>query len=68
MTNEIKIIGVVGSGQMGSGIAQVAAMSGFKVWLYDISHEQLKKSLAGIEKRNNSRWSENFKLCQSIWG
>lgn len=32
---EIKTIGVVGAGQMGSGIAQVAAVSGYSVLLYD---------------------------------
>ncbi|WOL13012.1 hypothetical protein Cni_G21781 [Canna indica] len=31
----VKVIGVVGSGQMGSGIAQVAAVAGFDVWLHD---------------------------------
>lgn len=32
---EMKVIGVVGAGQMGSGIAQVAAVSGYSVLLYD---------------------------------
>ena len=44
------IIGVVGSGAMGAGIAQVAAMAGHKVVLYDNSTAALdkaKKSLAG---------------------
>ena len=31
---KIKTIGVVGAGQMGSGIAQVAAVSGYSVLLY----------------------------------
>ncbi|MDY6821061.1 MAG: 3-hydroxybutyryl-CoA dehydrogenase [Deferribacterota bacterium] len=43
------IIGVVGAGQMGSGIAYVCALNGFKVELQDISSEQLEKSLATIE-------------------
>lgn len=46
----MKTIGVIGAGIMGSGIAQVCAQSGFKVWLYDISHDQLKKALLHIEK------------------
>lgn len=50
MNKEIKIVGVVGAGIMGSGIAQVCATAGFKVWLYDISQGQLKKALANIEK------------------
>jgi 3-hydroxybutyryl-CoA dehydrogenase len=46
----IKQIGVVGAGQMGSGIAQVFARQGFAVTLFDISAEQLGKSLNGIRK------------------
>lgn len=46
----MKTIGVIGSGLMGSGIAQVCATAGFKVWLYDLSHDQLKKALATVEK------------------
>jgi 3-hydroxybutyryl-CoA dehydrogenase len=37
----IKKIGVVGAGQMGAGIAQVAAMNGFAVILNDISEAYL---------------------------
>lgn len=48
--SEIKTIGVVGSGQMGSGIAQVCATAGFKVRLQDISEEQLSKAKSGIQK------------------
>jgi 3-hydroxybutyryl-CoA dehydrogenase len=47
---ELKTIGVVGAGQMGSGIAQVSLMSGFKVLLNDISDVFLAKGRAGIEK------------------
>ncbi|HQT98705.1 MAG TPA: 3-hydroxyacyl-CoA dehydrogenase NAD-binding domain-containing protein, partial [Thermodesulfobacteriota bacterium] len=47
---EIKTIGVVGAGQMGGGIAQVALTSGFKVVLNDVSDAVLEKSRAGIEK------------------
>ncbi len=38
-TNNLSHIGVVGAGTMGAGIAQVAAQSGYKLILYDISHE-----------------------------
>ncbi|MDZ4224647.1 MAG: 3-hydroxyacyl-CoA dehydrogenase NAD-binding domain-containing protein, partial [bacterium] len=44
-----KTIGIIGSGQMGSGIAQVCAVAGFDVWLYDIAHEQLQKAHKNIE-------------------
>ena len=47
---EIRTIGVVGGGQMGSGIAQVSLMSGFRVVLNDISDEILGKSRAVIGK------------------
>lgn len=47
---DIKTIGVVGAGQMGNGIAQVALTSGFKVLLNDVSDAVLAKSRAGIEK------------------
>ncbi len=47
---EIKTIGVAGAGQMGSGIAQVAATSGYEVILNDISEEFLQRGLNNISK------------------
>ena len=47
---DIKTIGVVGGGQMGSGIAQVSLMGGYKVLLNDVSDAILAKARAGIEK------------------
>jgi len=47
---DIGTIGVVGGGQMGSGIAQVSLTSGYKVLLTDVSEAILAKSRAGIEK------------------
>jgi 3-hydroxybutyryl-CoA dehydrogenase len=47
---DIKTLGVVGSGQMGNGIAQVAAMSGMNVIMNDISAEFVQKGLANITK------------------
>ena len=46
----IKKIGVVGAGQMGAGIAQVAAMNGFSIILNDVSEACLKGSIERIEK------------------
>jgi 3-hydroxybutyryl-CoA dehydrogenase len=46
---EIKILGVVGAGQMGSGIAQVAATHGLKVIMNDIGKEFVDKGFAAIE-------------------
>ena len=45
-----KSIAVVGSGQMGQGIAQVCAAAGFQVSLIDISAEQLTKAEKSIHK------------------
>ena len=46
----IKKIGVVGAGQMGAGIAQVAAMNGFSIILNDVSEACLKGGVDRIEK------------------
>ena len=48
---DISKIGVLGSGQMGAGIAQVAALSGFDVVLHDISEVALEKAMADIARR-----------------
>jgi len=50
---EIKTFGVVGAGQMGSGIAQVAAASGFSVIMNDIKDEFLERGFGAIEKSLN---------------
>ncbi len=46
----IKTIGVIGAGQMGSGIAQVAAMAGMDVIMNDIKDEFVQRGLSGITK------------------
>lgn len=52
---EIKTIGVVGAGQMGSGIAQVAAVSGYSVLLYDafpgVADKAAGKIAASLDKQ-----------------
>ena len=47
---EIKTLGVVGSGQMGSGIAQVAAACGLSVVMNDIRDEFVERGFSTIEK------------------
>lgn len=47
---EIKTVGVVGAGQMGGGIAHVAAFNGYSVIMTDVDDGILKKSLAVIDK------------------
>lgn len=45
-----EIIGVIGSGTMGNGIAQVAARAGFDVILNDIDEKFLQRGLQAIDK------------------
>ncbi|MFO7748854.1 MAG: 3-hydroxybutyryl-CoA dehydrogenase [Desulfobacteraceae bacterium] len=47
---DIKKFGVIGAGQMGNGIAQVAAASGFEVLMSDIKEEFTEKGVASITK------------------
>ena len=44
----IKTIGVIGAGQMGSGIAHVASLAGYDVLLQDLNGEQLDKAINSI--------------------
>lgn len=61
----IQKIGVVGAGQMGRGIAQVAAMSGYSVQMFDISKESLDFAMSFIEKQlkrgvEKGKWDGEF--------
>lgn len=47
---EIKKVGVLGCGLMGSGIAQVAASAGFETVVREISDDLIHKGFTGIEK------------------
>src|ERR1700720_1477082 len=47
---EIRKVGVLGCGLMGSGIAQVAATAGFDVAVLEVDQKYLDKGFAGIEK------------------
>src|SRR5262245_40728182 len=47
---EIKKVGVLGCGLMGSGIAQTAAMAGFETTVREVSDQLLQKGFAAIEK------------------
>ena len=47
---EIKKVGVLGCGLMGSGIAQTAATAGFDVVVREVSNELCERGFAGIEK------------------
>jgi 3-hydroxybutyryl-CoA dehydrogenase len=58
---EIKTMGVVGAGQMGNGIAQVAAHSGLRVVMSDIADSFVQKGLGTISK-NLDRMVEKGKI------
>jgi 3-hydroxybutyryl-CoA dehydrogenase len=60
---EIRTFGVVGAGQMGNGIAQVAAMSGLNVIMNDIAKEFVEKGVAMITK-NLDRSVEKGKMTK----
>lgn len=62
---EIKKIGVVGTGQMGRGIVQVAAMSNFEVVMYDLASEAAEFAFEFIEKQlkrgvDKGKWDQGF--------
>lgn len=46
--NEIETVGVIGAGQMGNGIAHVAALAGYTVRLHDLAAERIRTGLATI--------------------
>jgi 3-hydroxybutyryl-CoA dehydrogenase len=45
----IRTIGIIGAGQMGNGIAHVAAVAGFEVRLHDVAEERINAALATID-------------------
>src|SRR6056297_2458676 len=47
----IETFGIIGAGQMGAGIAQVASQCGYTVRIHDVSEDALGKVKAGIEKK-----------------
>jgi 3-hydroxybutyryl-CoA dehydrogenase len=48
MAQHVKKVGVIGAGQMGSGIAQVCALADFEVKLHDMAPDRVKQALATI--------------------
>ena len=51
---DIRVVGVVGAGQMGSGIAHVCALAGYDVVINDVAPERIAQAIKSIE-RNMSR-------------
>src|SRR5258705_245914 len=60
-------VGVVGCGVMGSGIAQVAAASGFNTVVREVSAELLDKGLKSIDK-NLNRLAEKGTITEAVKG
>src|ERR1700719_1498320 len=56
----IKKVGVIGSGQMGNGIAHVAALAGLDVVLNDVSAERLKSAMATINGNLSRQVAKNI--------
>jgi 3-hydroxybutyryl-CoA dehydrogenase len=63
MALDIKKIGIIGSGQMGKGIAHVCAVAGFEVHLMDIDLEALKQAMPSI-KKSMSRLVKKKKMSE----
>jgi len=61
----IQTFGVIGAGQMGGGIAHVAALNGYDVILQDVSEAQLEKGLAVIQK-NLGRQVKKERITESV--
>jgi len=53
-------VGIIGAGQMGSGIAHVCALAGFDVAIFDINEDQLKKSVGNIDKNIARQVNKGF--------
>lgn len=57
---EISKVGIVGAGQMGSGIAHVCALSGFDVAMMDVNEDQIKSAIATIDKNIARQVNKGF--------
>ncbi len=64
MTTKIKNIGIIGAGQMGSGISHVCIVAGYDVRLIDVDEGALSKARAAIEK-NLSRQVRRERLTEA---
>ena len=63
MSDAIHSVGVVGAGQMGNGIAHVAALAGYDVTLTDISAAALERALGAVQK-NLGRMIKKEKITE----
>lgn len=61
---DVKTFGIIGAGQMGNGIAQVAAQSGLNVIMHDIKQEFVEKGFGAIEKNLSRNVDKNKMTAQ----
>ena len=57
---ELKTVGIIGAGQMGNGIAHVAALAGYDVIMTDISDEALARGMTTIEGNMHRQVQRNM--------
>ena len=62
--NSVKSLGVIGAGQMGGGIAQIAAVSGLNVTVFDAFPGALEKCRA-VHKKSLGKFVEKQKMTQA---
>jgi 3-hydroxybutyryl-CoA dehydrogenase len=62
---DIKTVGIIGAGQMGSGIAHVCAMAGFDVFLHDMSSDRIEKGIGAIGS-NLTRQVSSGKISEDV--
>lgn len=64
----VQTIMVIGAGQMGSGIAQVCAQAGYRVFLNDLKPEFVDRGLAGIKKNLNRQVDKGRITAEQLEG
>ena len=62
---EVKVFGVIGAGQMGNGIAQVAAASGLDVIMNDVKQEFVDKGLETIQRQHGPQVEKGDDDCRA---
>jgi 3-hydroxybutyryl-CoA dehydrogenase len=69
MNQHIRTVAVIGSGTMGAGIAEVAAMAGQQVLLHDINAEAMTRALVALRQRLESRVARGKLSAEACeWG
>ena len=64
--DKISTVGVIGSGAMGNGIAQVSAQAGYQTLMFDISETQLDKARATVQKSLQKLQEQQTALQQTL--